>query len=148
MFAVSDVAPNAPTNGPSQTQNDVIASVIAMQKVIAGQRGGESGGTSDQNARSGSENPNLLRPYKSAAQRNADANRASQGQPDPSAEARSIVEAQEASELEATLNAAFMARHELKDLLSVIRDPEDRMIPQAPDDTSPPVQRPRTDVSA
>ena len=148
MFAVSDVAPNAPTNGPSQTQHQVIASVIAMQKVIAGQRGGESSGTSDQNARSGSENPNLLRPYKSPAQRNADAERATQSQPDPSAEARSIVEAQEASELEATLNAAFMARHELNDLLSVIRDPEDRMIPQAPDDNVVPKKPERTDVVA
>ncbi len=136
MFAISEVAPNAHMNGQSQTQQQVIASVVALQRVIAGQAGAESGDASSRNFSGSNERGKIMRDIQRAKDREAVEPR--DAKPDAptrgSATARSIVEAQEASLTDRKIVAAFQARHGITDLLSVIRDPDDRMLPTAPQD--------------
>lgn len=135
MFSISDVAPNGLPTGQTQTQHQLVASVIALQRVIAGQAGAESGDASGRSFSDSKERDKALRNADRVKQ-NAEADalsRNAQALPDRSAEMRSIVEAQEAALTERKITAAFQARHGLTDLLSVIRDPEDRMLPTAPE---------------
>ena len=134
MFAVSEVLPNGQQNGQSQSQQQVIASVVALQRVIAGQSGAESGDASSRNF--SAEKGKVPRvPERAAVKADAEApsERPENSELKTSAEAKSIVEAQEASTTDTTIVAAFQARHGLTDLLSVIRDPEDRMLPTSPE---------------
>lgn len=139
MFAVSEIAPGGAQNGQSQSQQQVIASVIALQRVIASRSGAESGGAAGQGFANQQEKAARLtlrasplavaeRAPEMAPEAGAPAKDAS----DPSASARSIIEAQEASQMDSEIVAAFQARHGLTDLLSVIRDPDDKMLPTAP----------------
>jgi hypothetical protein len=134
MFPVSEVAPNAMLAGQTQSRQHVIASVIAQQRVIAGQAAAESGDAAARNFSSNDEREKAVRNAERVKQRaaNIPPHPTAGVSVDRSAEARSIVEAQEASTTERKIVAAFQARHGLLDLLSVIRDPEDRMLPQSP----------------
>ena len=136
MFPVSEVAPNALLAGQTQTRQHVIASVIALQRVIAAQAGAESGDASAQHFSSNEQRDKAVRNAERVKQRQAEA---SQSTAAPflsgrSAQARSIVEAQEASAQERKIVSAFQARHSLADLLSVLRDPEDRVLPSLPEE--------------
>lgn len=133
MFPVSEVAPNALLAGQTQTRQHVIASVIALQRVIAGQAGAESGDASGRHFPGTDARHKAPRHADRMKPRAADASSLpAPPLPDRSAAAQSIVEAQEASRAERRIVAAFQARHGLTDLLSVIRDPEDRMLPKSP----------------
>lgn len=131
MFAVSEVAPNGPQNGQTQSQQQVIASVVALQRVIAGQSSAEGGDASSRNF--SAEKGKTPVPAERKPLVAKDATEKARDDAKTSAEAKSIIEAQEASSTDTTIVAAFQARHGLTDLLSVIRDPEDRMLPSAPE---------------
>jgi hypothetical protein len=131
MFAVSEVAPGGAQNGQSQTQQSVIASVVALQRVIAGQSNADSGDATSRGF-AGEKQAFSLSAKRQTAKPDVDAKPMADKQ-DESAQARSIVEAQEASQTDHTITKAFQARHGLTDLLSVIRDPEDRMLPTSPE---------------
>ena len=133
MFAVPEVAPNGQQAGQTQTQQEVIASVQALHKVIAGQATAENGDASArQFAGANARDKSMRTPVKDEEKRADATEKPDKGSSDQSAQARSIVEAQEASATDNKITAAFQARHGISDLLSVIRDPEDRMLPQAP----------------
>lgn len=136
MFAISEVAPNAQMNGQSNTQHQVIASVVALQRVIAGQAGAESGDASERNFSGQGDRAKVVRPPVRAKERVESEQRdwTPMILSDASAMARSIIEAQEASLTDQKIVAAFQARHGITDLLSVIRDPDDRLLPRAPQD--------------
>ncbi|THH35214.1 hypothetical protein E4Z66_15430 [Aliishimia ponticola] len=136
MFAINEVASNGPASAQNTSQAQVIASVVALQRVISGRAGAESG---DASAREFSDSSAQARTAK--AKEKADTEPTQEAQkpameptavPEHNAEARSIIEAQEASDTDKQITAAFQARHGLNDLLSVIRDPEDRMLPMNP----------------
>lgn len=138
MFAVSEIAPHGLPAGQTQSQAQLIASVIAQQRVIAARSGAESG---DASAGSFSGNNERSREFRNAERMKQRAEVESHARTpgaalpvDRSAEAQSIVEAQEASIADRKIVAAFQARHGLTDLLSVIRDPEDLMLPSAPEE--------------
>lgn len=138
MFAVSEVAPYGSTSSQTVSQQQTIASVIALQRVIAAQSGAESGDASARNFSGNADRDRAVRSAERSRQRAEAAPTAAKSDvpslPDRSAQARSIVEAQEASMNDRKIVAAFHARHGLTDLLSVIRDPEDRMLPSAPEE--------------
>lgn len=135
MFAISEIAPGGSQNGQSQSQQQVIASVIALQRVIASRSGAESGNAAGHSFSNQQEKAarlslrNNTAPEATAKPERVDV---AQPQSDTSASARSIVEAQEASQTDSEIVAAFQARHGLTDLLSVIRDPDDLMLPTKP----------------
>lgn len=131
MFAVSEVAPNGPQTGQSQTQQQVIASVVALQRVIAGQSSAESGDSSSRQFSDQKEQ--IAKRPNDAEKRKAQEKRPEMKPADASAQVRSVIEAQEASSTDTEITAAFQARHGLTDLLSVIRDPDDRMLPTSPE---------------
>jgi len=134
MFAISEVAPSAQTNGHATTQNQVIASVVALQRVIAGQAGAESGDASARNFSGQGDRARIFKTPDRGTER-ADADQKDWTPmilSEESAMARSIVEAQEAALTDRKIVAAFQARHGITDLLSVIRDPEDPLLPMAP----------------
>lgn len=133
MFAISEIAPGGSQNGQSHSQQHVLASVIALQRVIASRSGAESGtagGHSFSNQQEKAARLTLRATTTPSAA--AEAQETALPHTDTSASARSIVEAQEASQTDAEIVAAFQARHGLTDLLSVIRDPDDRMLPTSP----------------
>lgn len=134
MFAVSEVAPGSAGSGQSQSQQQVVASVIALQRVIASQSSAEGKGSSSGNLQGGSDGARQARASERSRANLQDAagERSSEPREEASADARSIVEAQEASMSDKKITAAFHERYGLADLLSVIRDPEDRMFPHAP----------------
>ena len=144
MFAVNEIAPNAQQPSQSQTQNQVIASVVAQQKVIAARASADSGNAAAKNFSSEAEQGKVAQLRQSKPNKPSDLqpdgeslqpSETEQGLRENSETVRSIIEAQEASNQNKTITAAFQARHGLTDLLSVIRDPEDRMLPQSPKET-------------
>lgn len=138
MFTVPDVSQNGQNSGSNVSQQTVIASVVAQQKVIAAQRGNASGDTGRDSMPDQAGREKALRANEEAAKRRSEDKRAdAKAQEEAtnaakSSEARSIVEAQEASAAEAKVTAAYIGRHSFTDLLSVIRDPEDRVLPKEP----------------
>ena len=135
MFQIPEVAPSGQANGHSSTQQQVIASVVALQRVIAAQSGAQSGDASARNFSGGNARDKEFRNSARLKERaEADSRQPPRGMQssDRSAAAQSIVEAQEASITDRKIVAAFQARHGIADLLSVIRDPEDRMLPKSP----------------
>ena len=132
MFAVSEVAPNGHQSSQTQTQHQVIASVMALQRVIAGQGSAESGDAASRNFSGNT--ANSARDKTARQPDNVETRTEDAADTSKSADARSIIEAQEATVTDRKITAAFQARHGLSDLLSVIRDPEDRMLPKAPED--------------
>lgn len=135
MFAISEIAPGGSQNGQSQSQQHVIASVIALQRVIAGRAGSESGnaaGHSFSNQHEKAARLTMRSSVEARANTSQQTDTPEQASGDSSASARSVFEAQEASRTDAEIVAAFQARHGFSDLLSVIRDPEDRVLPTKP----------------
>lgn len=133
MFAVSEVVPNGPQAGQSQTQQQVIASVVALQRVIAGQSNAESGDSTSRNF--SNQKDQIVKTADPADKQVAKETSAEEKPAESSAEVQSVIEAQEAANTDTEITAAFQARHGLSDLLSVIRDPEDRMLPSKPETT-------------
>lgn len=138
MFPIHEAAPNGVQAGHTYTQQQMIASVIAQRRVVAAQAGAESNGASArQFADSGGRNK-AIRNVERAQQPGVDIAKPSPPErsvlSDRSAEAKSIIEAQEASKADRKIIAAFQARYSLSQLLSVIRDPEDRVLPASPEE--------------
>jgi hypothetical protein len=134
MFSAIDVAPNGQpsTQAQNQTQQQLIASVMARQRVIAAQA---SGGARDASAGDAGSRPSYDPPRRReapATEAPADKAWPASHRDGTSAAARSIVEAQEAA-VNKTIIAAFHMRPGMYDLLSVIRDPEDRVLPKSPE---------------
>jgi hypothetical protein len=137
MFAISEVAPNGLAAGQSKSQQQVIASVMALQRVIAAQSGAESGDASARNFAGHDERDKAARNAERMKLRAEAEARSPAGQmqlSDRSAAAQSIVEAQEIALTDRKIVAAFQARHGITDLLSLIRDPEDRVLPKSPEE--------------
>ena len=124
MFALSDVAPG--THPTSATQNHIYAYAWrSIDARVAALKAGQGGGDASlQNPGGQAQPPKLKRAAPQPKSPSA---------PVPaSATPRSIIEAQEEAETQAVLTAAFQARHAISDLLSVIRDPDDELLPTAP----------------
>jgi hypothetical protein len=140
MLPVSEVSQNGHASTQNSSQSQVIASVVAQQKVIASQRNAASGGSGNETLSSNDKQAKAVRNNTINRDKKAQAERTEQKQIDAkteqtkSAEARSIIEAKEksASDAEAKVTAAFMGRHSFNDMLNVIRDPEDRVLPKEP----------------
>lgn len=136
MFAVAEINGENRQASTTQLQLQLVTSTAMTQRVQAMDAGNK---TADANVKDGgaqSDTAKLIR--QSISKRNttsASTDKDAKPLDDTSAaeaEARSVVEAQEASETDLKITAAFQARHALSDLLSVIRDPEDRMLPTSP----------------
>lgn len=139
MFAIHETAPGGPQSSSTQLQMQLIASQAQAQRVAA-MASGDQSGTAGMNTSGGREgSAQLLRAavLKSGAQRALDSSDATRTPrkptaQSPGAEPRSIIEAQEVSQTATAVTAAFQARFAITDLLSVIRDPNDNMLPRAP----------------
>lgn len=131
MTLVSDVVLGTQNNGGSQAQSMLIASVVAQQKVIAAQSGASSGSTNNNAA--GDDKRAAVKDIRNHMSK-TDARK--EQVPVSDAQTRSIVEAQERAMESKKITAAFAARRDMTELLSVIRDPDDRMLPHDPDDLS------------
>ncbi len=128
MPLVNEIAAGTPSQNQTASQADLIASVVAQQKAIAAQSGADTGDTQDDPNPQRNQRAKLSdeRPTQSAATDQAPSERAS-------AEMRSVVVAQEEMEQNARIQSAFQANLHLSQLLSVIRDPEDLILPKDPE---------------
>lgn len=123
MNPVSELALGAQTNSPSQAM--LLDAVAAQQKVIATQSGASSGDASN--------NPGSdQRPTAAKDMRRAPMDAPEKLTDD--SQTRSIIEAQEKEPEAQKIKAAFAERREMSELLAVIRDPEDRLLPNEPED--------------
>ena len=137
MFAISEITPGGQQPSATQLQMQVIASIANAQRVVATKPGDHSGDAGMQGSGGRPDSSKLLREavQKSGLQRakpDMQATEQPKSESQSEAAARSIIEAQEQSETATTITAAFQARYAITDLLSVIRDPEDVMLPKAP----------------
>lgn len=145
MFAVNEISPGVQQSSATQLQMQLIASQSQTQRVAALTAGDQSGDAGMNTSAGRPDSSKLLREaiQKSGMQREAKT-RASdlttqqkteqKSEQFSEAAARSIIEAQEQSQTATAITAAFQARYAITDLLSVIRDPEDQMLPMAPKD--------------
>ncbi|MEP4197929.1 MAG: hypothetical protein ABJL99_20070 [Aliishimia sp.] len=137
MFVVSEIASGSQQSSATQIQMHLIASTALTQRVAAMEAGQRSSDARSQN--SGQDAAKLVRPLVQDKQSEAKKEEmvlSADMSPAPEAAMRSIIEAQEASETDDKLIAAFQARFALHDLLSVIRDPNDELLPTAPSETA------------
>jgi hypothetical protein len=137
MFAISDIAPGGQQPSATQLQMQVIASIANAQRVVAAKSSDHSSDAGMQGSGGRPDSSKLLREAVQRAGVQRAKSGASEAEPVTAelkgeAAARSIIEAQEQSETATTITAAFQARYAITDLLSVIRDPEDKMLPKAP----------------
>ena len=137
MFAIAETGQSGQNNTSSQAQQQLIASVVAQQKVIAAQRSTDMGDATTGGHTGHSDNARALKNASVMQRETDDKVTVQQQEVDASTEAkseeaRSVIEAQEASAVDQKITKAFMARHELNDLLSVIRDPDDQLLPVDP----------------
>ena len=135
MLTVNDISPGSQQPSSTQLQMQLIASVEQASRVSQMNPGEQSSDSGMQNSGGRADPSKLIREaaQKSGQQRAlAEQNRREPAQTSAEADTRSIIEAQEDSETASTLTAAFQARYSINDLLSVIRDPEDQMLPAAP----------------
>lgn len=138
MFAVSDIAPGSQQSSATQLQMQLIASTALTQRVSAMETSQNSGDAGAQGSGARQDAAKLIRQtmQKNLAKTDGKIQPASvEKKSTPEAVTKSVIEAQEASETDNKLTAAFQARYALTDLLSVIRDPEDKMLPNAPSDS-------------
>lgn len=134
MIAVSDIAPGAQNTSQPQGQSQIVESVIAQQKVIAAQKSDQTGdagsdslaGRERRNAETESKHEKDVR--ERVETKKAEAAAAAD------AAAKSVIEARGNEEAELKIKAAFQSRRDMGELLSVIRDPEDRVLPKEPQD--------------
>lgn len=139
MFAITDVAPGAQQSSATQLQLQLIASIANSQRVAALGAGDKSADAGAQGSGGRTDGSKLLREaaQKSGMQRGrVEAAPVKSETSNPEAATRSVIEAQEQSETKTALTAAFQARYAITDLLSVIRDPDDKMLPYAPTDNA------------
>jgi len=126
MFPIVDNVTS--THMQSGSQALLVNSVTAHQKVLAAQSGSASGGAGNQMA---SDTPwQNKTPRKTQDQ----TPNSETGNFERTEQARSVFEAQDMNRQAEKIKAAFMARREMHELLSIIRDPEDRILPDEPDD--------------
>jgi len=157
MLAVNDVGgTSGQPSHQSHGQQQLIASVVAQQKVIAAQRGADMGDGFSQNMSNRQEkrvehriatDRNEMRAQADAAYHSDQARKdsATARKVEQSAEsmvfdaqvyqrgadeAQRIVEAQEASAADQKIRSAYIARTGVSDLPSGIRDPGDRVLPK------------------
>ncbi len=135
MFAISDIATGTQQSSSAQLQMQLVASTAQSQRIAALGAGEKS---ADANARGSEGRPDSSKYLRDAAQKSGLARAKQAAEPvktetvTAEASTRSVIEAQEESRTETALTAAFQARYAITDLLSVIRDPEDKMLPKAP----------------
>ena len=137
MFAISEIAPGTQQPSATQLQMQLISTIASSQRVAAMAAGDTTADAGAQSSGGRPDGSKLLREaaQKSGSQRGPAAQKTQAQDPTPTeAATRSVIEAQEHSETQNALTAAFQARYALTDLLSVIRDPEDKMLPTAPTD--------------
>ncbi len=134
MFAINEIAPGTQQPSATQLQMQLIASTAMAQRVTAVASTDASGDAGYQGAGARADAPAVKRATQPEPEAPAKPEERAENAEAAEAEARSVVEAQEKSSTDTTIRAAFQARYALSDLLSVIRDPEDRMLPQAPSD--------------
>lgn len=120
MTPITEIGTAGSPDSNNTQQAQLIASVVAQQRVLAAQKGQKSGQSDTGTAQN-----------KSAQQAKPDNKKEVEPQSGAtdSAQAQSIVEAQSQK-----ITAAFQSRKGIGELLSVIRDPEDRLLPMDPDD--------------
>jgi hypothetical protein len=139
MFAISDIAPGTQQPSSTQLQMQLIASIAHSQRVAALGAGDKSADAGARGSEGRPDSSKYLRDavQKSALQREKQSAKTVRTEPAPAdASTRSVIEAQEESRTQTALTAAFQARYAITDLLSVIRDPEDKMLPKAPMDSA------------
>lgn len=139
MFAITEVAPGTQQPSATQLQMQLISSIANSQRVAALAAGDKS---TDAGAHSSGGRPDGSKLLREVAQKSGLQRGRVEAEP-PKSEAasadaatRSVIEAQEQSETKTALTAAFQARYAITDLLSVIRDPDDKMLPYAPTDNA------------
>ncbi len=136
MFTVAEINGENRQASTTQLQMQLMTSAAMTQRVQAADAGNQS---ADANVKDGGTQSDTAKLIRQSLSKRGAAGSANEADARPSedtaaaeAQARSVVEAQEASETDLKITAAFQARHALSDLLSVIRDPEDRMLPTSP----------------
>ena len=123
MNPVSELALGAQTNSPSQAM--LLDALATQQKVIAAQSSESSGDAS--NNTGSDQRPTAAKDMRRAPMETADTLT-------DDSQTRSIIEAQETEPEAQKIKAAFAERREMSELLAVIRDPEDRLLPNEPED--------------
>lgn len=133
MFTVTEVAGGSQQPSATQQLQMQLASNAAMvQQIAAMQQGDSAGDAGTQGSGAQPDTTKQARVKENAADDTRPADTEPESKASSEAAARSVVEAREASKIDKTIMAAFQARYALTDLLSVIRDPEDLLLPTAP----------------
>ncbi len=129
MTPISDISPQTQSSGSQPTQAFQLQSVVAQHKVIASQKNDAASNTN--NNTSAEQRPPSIRDMQRAAQ-HAQSKLAANNQGE--SQSRSILEATETAQEDRKITAAFASRRDMGELLSVIRDPQDRVLPEEPKD--------------